>query len=253
MFVLNEQCSSSRMAFVSTDFPHPPWSSLRDKGPARTPLSRDAIVDAAMAIVDAEGLDGLSMRRLAERLGTGPASLYAHVSGKPELLQLLIDRVAGETPPIEPDAERWEEQIKEYLRAMHKALVAHRDLAGASLANIPTGPNAIASIEVMLGILRTSGLPDKVVALAADLLPQYITADAYEGSLFAQRMEREPQYFEALFAYFRAIPADRFPNFAALADAMMAEDEEHEARFEFGLDVLVRGLASIADQAKRTE
>jgi AcrR family transcriptional regulator len=211
------------------------------------------ITDAALAIVDADGMDGLSMRRLAERLGTGPASLYAHVSGKPELLQLLIDRVAGEAPQIVPDPERWEEQLKEYLRAIRNALAAHRDLAGASLANIPTGPNAIAAIEVLLGILRAGGLPDNVIAFAVDLLPQYITVDAYEGSLFEQRMEREPEYFEALFAYFRSVPADRYPNFAALADLMMGEGDPPDARFEFGLDVLVRGLASMADQPERTE
>jgi AcrR family transcriptional regulator len=236
------------MLFVSTDLPQPPWSSVREKDGARTPLSREAIADAALAIVDAEGLDGLSMRRIAERLGTGPASLYAHVSGKAELLQLLIDRIATETPDIEPDPEHWQEQLKQYMRAMRDAMAAHRDLAGAALANIPTGANAIASMEVMLGILRAGGLPDRVVAFAADLLPQYVTVDAYEGSLFAQRMEREPEYFERLFAYFRSIPADRFPNFAALSDLMTGVDEPQDARFEFGLDVIVRGLASFADQ-----
>jgi len=242
------------MPFVSTpELPLPPWSSLRDKRPARTPLTRDAIADAAMTIVDAEGLEGLSMRRLAQELGTGPASLYAHVSGKPELLQLLIDRVAGELPEIEPDPARWEEQLKDYLRAMRRVLTAHRDLAGASLANIPTGPNAIASMEVLLGILRAGGLPDQVVAYAADLLPQYVTLDAYEGSLFEQRMQRDPGYFPAIFDYFRSLPADRFPNFAALAESMVAEDESDDARFEFGLDVLVRGLASFAGRPGRTE
>jgi hypothetical protein len=125
--------------------------------------------------------------------------------------------------------------------------------SGASLANIPTGPNAIAAIEVLLGILRAGGLPDTVIAFAVDLLPQYITVDAFEGSLFAQRMEREPEYFEALFDYFRSIPADRYPNFAALAELMVAEGEPPDARFEFGLDVLVRGLGTFADQPGRTE
>jgi AcrR family transcriptional regulator len=235
------------MVFVSTDLPQPPWSSVRDK-PARRQLSRDAIADAAMAIVDAEGLDGLSMRRLAQDLGTGPASLYAHVSGKDELLQLLIDRVAGELPRIEPDPERWQEQVKEYLRAVRGVLVAHRDLAGAALANIPTGPNAVTAMESLLGILRAGALPDQVIAYAADLLSQYVNIDAYEGSLFAQRMEREPQYFEAVFAYFKALPADRFPHFAALADELSSGDDD--ARFEFGIDVLVRGLASFSERTE---
>jgi AcrR family transcriptional regulator len=242
------------MAFVSSaELPHPPWSSLRGKPPARTPLSREAIADAALAIVDAEGLDGLSMRRLAEELGTGPASLYAHVSGKSELLQLLIDRVAAgdvEAPP--PDPERWQQQLKDFARRMRDALAAHRDLAGASLANIPTGPNVMRRIDGLLGILRASGLPDQVIAYAADLLPQYVTVDAYEGSLFAQRMEREPQYFEELTQYFAALPAERFPNVAALVPELMRGGEGDE-RFEFGLEVIVRGLAAMADPPATTE
>jgi AcrR family transcriptional regulator len=240
------------MPFVSSpDLPHPPWSSLHGKKPARTPLSRAAITDAAMRIVDAEGLDGLSMRRLAEELQTGPASLYAHVSGKPELLQLLIDRVAGDVVAPEPDPERWDEQLKEFARAFRAALTAHRDLAGASLANIPTGPNAMRSIDGLLGILRAAGLPPRVIAFAADLLPQFLTVDAYEGSLFAQRMEREPEYFAALRTYFESLPADRYPNVAALVDELMAEGDG-DARFEFGLDVIVRGLATFADQERST-
>jgi AcrR family transcriptional regulator len=234
------------MAFVSTaDLPPPPWSSARAK--ERVPLSRERIADAAMAIVDADGLGGLNMRRLAEELGTGPASLYAHVSGKDELLQLLIDRVAGEIPTIEPDPERWQEQVKDYLRAVRKVLVAHRDLAGAALANIPTGPNAVAAMDGLLGILRAGDLPDRVIALASDLLSQYVNIDAYEGSLFAQRMERDPGYFEAIFDYFRALPADRFPHFASLTEAMVEEGDD--ARFEFGIDVLVRGLASFSGRS----
>jgi AcrR family transcriptional regulator len=235
------------MPFVSTaDLPPPPWSSAREK--ERVPLTRERIADAAMAIVDADGLGGLNMRRLADELGTGPASLYAHVSGKDELLQLLIDRVAGEVPHIEPDPERWQEQVKEYLRAVRKVLVAHRDLAGAALGNIPTGPNAIATMERLLGILRAGALPDQVIAYAADLLSQYVNIDAYEGTLFEQRMEREPEYFPAIFEYFRALPAERFPHFASLVDAMVGDAEDDDARFEFGIDVLVRGLASFSER-----
>ena len=148
------------MVFVSSPMPEPPWSSLRSK-PARKALTREAIARAALAIVDAEGLGNLSMRRLAQELGTGPASLYAHVSGKDELLALLIDRVAAEMEPVEPDPERWQEQLKTYARAMRARLAAHRDLAGAALANIPTGPNALGAMEALLGIMRAADCPTR--------------------------------------------------------------------------------------------
>jgi AcrR family transcriptional regulator len=234
--------------FVSStdELPTPPWSSLKGRKPARRPLSREAIVDAALAVVDAGGLAALNMRRLAEELDTGPASLYAHFSGKDELLQLLIDRVAAEVEVPAPDPERWQEQVKDFARELRARLSAHRDLAGASLANIPTGPHALLVIDGLLGILRAGGLPDQVVAYAADLMPQFITIDAYEGSLYAERMEREPDYFEEFRTYMRALPASRFPNIAALVEPMMGDDEDADDRFEFGLDLIVRGLASFA-------
>ena len=89
---------------------------------ARTPLSRERIVDAPSASSTREGLGAVSMRSVAEALDTGPASLYAHVSGKDELLSLLIERLAGEMRLPEPDPERWQEQIKELVREMHAVL-----------------------------------------------------------------------------------------------------------------------------------
>ena len=224
--------------------PDPPWSSPRER-PARTPLSRSAIAAAAVAIVDAEGLEALSMRRLAQALGTGPASLYAHVSGKPELLQLLIDRVAAEIPVPAPEPERWQEQVKDYARGMRRVLAAHRDLAGASRANVPTGPNALDAMEGLLAVLRAGGVPSRQAAYAADLLAQYVTVDVYEGSLFEQRLERDPGYLARLGAHFGALPAERFPTTVSMVGELMGGGGP-DARFEFGLTVLVTGLAAVA-------
>lgn len=234
------------MFVSSTELPPPPWSSKKGKPRAKPALTREAIADAALKIVDAEGLAELSMRRLADELGTVASALYAHVSGKDELLQMLIDRVAGEMTAPTPDPARWIEQTKELLRTMHRIFAAHRDLAGASLANIPTGHSALKLMDALLAILRAGGLPKQVAAYAADLLPMYVTASAYEGSLFAQRLEREPGYFRDLDAYFRSLPKERFPTFTTMIAEMTAEDDGHDARFEFGLDVLLRGLASYA-------
>jgi hypothetical protein len=115
-------------------------------------------------------------------------------------------------------------------------LLSHRDLAGASLANIPTGLNAIRATDGLLGIMVAGGLPPKAIAFAMDLLYQFITIDVYEGSLFAQRMERDPQYFERLHGYYAALPRERYPHFVGLlADVMGDGDHESDERFEFGL------------------
>jgi AcrR family transcriptional regulator len=214
----------------------------------REPLTRERIVDAAMAIVDAEGLDGLSMRRVADRLGTGPASLYAHVSGKEDLLQLLIDRVAADVPLPDPDPEHWQEQLKAIVRGMHHALLAHRDLARAAIANIPLGEAALTGSDRMIAVLRAGGLPDRVVAYAVDLLPLYAVATAYEQGLRLQKMTTEEgeRYIREVGEYFAALPADRFPNIVALAGELVDDTQD---RFEFGLDVLVAGLAAYGRRA----
>lgn len=239
------------MVFVSRpshdELPPAPWAKRRPRGAARTPLSPDAIVDAALAVLAAEGPDALSMRRVAQELGTGPASLYAHVSGKEELLDLMIDRVAGALEVPDPDPQRWAEQVKECVRGIYRGFLAHPGLAAANMGKVPTGPGALATIDRFLALLRAGGLPDQVVAYAADILPLYATAYAFEQGVNAARMsEAEAQrYFEQLGEYFHALPAARFPNIAALADALTGE-EAPDARFEFGLDMLVTGIAAQA-------
>lgn len=234
--------------FVSSDVPAPPRLGRRAPIVERTPLSRERITDAAMAIVDAGGLDALSMRSVAHALGTGPASLYSHVADKDELLQLLIERVAEGLELPHPDPERWQEQLKELVRAIHYGLLAHRDLARANLARIPLGEGALAFGDRMIEIMRLGGLPDQVVAYGYDLLPLYAVTTAYAQALSAERMTTEEgeRYVRELREYFAALPADRFPNLVALSGPLTAGEGE---RFEFGLDVLVAGLAAYGRRA----
>jgi AcrR family transcriptional regulator len=240
------------MVFVSSpphdDLPPTPWAKRRRAGrPARTPLSREAVVDAAFAVLAAEGPNGLSMRRVALELDTGPASLYAHVSGKEELLDLMIDRVAASVAVPEPDPERWPEQVKQCVRDIYHGFLAHPGLAAANMGKVPTGPGALATIDRFLGLLRAGGLPDQVVAYAADILPLYATAYAFEQGLFAggKTEEDAERYYAQLDEFFRALPAARFPNIAALTH-VLAGEEAPDARFEFGLEMLVTGLAAQA-------
>ena len=229
------------MAFVSTTLPPPPRRGrpARPAEPeARTPLGPERIVDSAMAVLDAGGLDALSMRAVAGALGTGPASLYAHVAGKDELLALLIERVAGRLPLPEPDPEHWQEQVKEMVRAAHHGLLAHRDLARAGLESVPLGEGALRFGDRMLELLRAGGLPDQVVAHGHDLLQLYAVATACEQAA------RDEAYTAEVRAYLAALPADRFPNLASLAGFLGAPE-----RFEFGLDVLVAGLAAYGRRA----
>lgn len=231
----------------SATLPEPPWSSLRNKParPERRPLTRDAIIDAAMRVVDSEGLGALSMRRLATELGVVPASLYGHVSGREELLQLLLDRVAGEIDRPPADPEDWQAACREFLRSLRSALVGHNDLASAAIGNIPTGPHWMQLVDGLLGLLVAGRMPPAAAAYASDLLIEHVITDVYEGALFAQRIEADPGYFDSLSQYLNALPADRFPNIAAMVDHLTAGGAgSGDARFEFGLDVMFHSLAN---------
>lgn len=240
---------------TSGELPSPPRLPTRAKpGKSRKPrersLSRDAIAAAALEIVDTEGLDAMTMRRVAEALGTSAASLYAHVANKEELLEVVVERAIGEIEFSDAaDPEHWQEQVKQGLRAMRAGIAAHGDLARAMFARIPLGENALRGSESLIGALRAGGLPDQVIAYACDLLPMYVTAIAYEDSLYAGESvtpEQMVQFVTDMRRYFESLPVDRFPNTVALAGPLTAGAEGDE-RFEFGLDVLVRGLASFAE------
>ena len=225
--------------------PEPPWRRHRREATPRAPLNREAIADAALRLLDRDGLDGLTMRRLAGELGTGAASLYWHVQGKDELLELLVDRVMAEVALPPPDPSHWQEQLKQFGRESLRVMRGHRDIARITLGRIPMGPNVLRLIEWILDLLRAAGIPDRTAAYAGDLLALYGGAFAFEESLGLSPLGEgvaPEQATGMLRDYFAALPPARFPNVVALAEQLVTGDADE--RFEFGLDVLVRGLAA---------
>jgi AcrR family transcriptional regulator len=233
----------------TTEIPPPPWQRPKKATRQRRPLSQELIVDTAMRVLDAEGLDALSMRRIALDLRTGPASLYAHVANKDELLELMIDRIIGEMEMPPPDPARWQEQIVESAVAAHSVWSRHPGIARAALANIPVGPNSLRYSEATLAILRAGGVPDQQAGWFIDRLSLYVLADAFEESLHRER-GRETEhdakaYFEQIRAYFQSLPPDRFPVITSMVGALVGGGGDE--RLRFGVELMVRGLASYAE------
>jgi AcrR family transcriptional regulator len=176
------------------------------------------------------------MRRVAERLGTGAASLYAHVSGREELLELVFDALVGQVRLEEPDPARWREQVHRMLRDLRDILASHTDAAA----------------EVLTATMRAGGLTDRVIALGFDQLILYVSAAAYEAGLYRRTDPAEiERYFAGVHAFFASLPPARYPVLAAIAPDMTGADGDD--RFRFGLDVLLGGLeaASAAELARR--
>lgn len=226
--------------------PDPPWWRKRgDPNRAeRKPLTRDAIVDAALTLLEREGLQGLSMRKLAQELGSGAASLYWHVGDKEELLGLMLDRIVGEAEIVEPDPEHWQEQVKEMLRAARRLMLKRRDAAQLSLGRIPAGPNSLPVMERQLAVLDAAGLPPRVISYAADMFALFVGGFAFEESMGHQG---DPQ---ALGEYFASLPPESFPTLSALAGDLTEGGADE--RFEFAIELLVKGLEAMAGTSPRT-
>jgi AcrR family transcriptional regulator len=218
-------------------------SRQRKTSPREAGLSVEAIVTAAIEVLDESGLAGLSMRRVAERLHTGAASLYSHVSGREELLELVYDELVGRVRLPEPDPDRWREQLHQMLGELREILTAHRDAALAGLGRVPTSPQTLRAAEALVAVMRAGGLSDRTVALGIDQLILYVSACAFEAGVYghadmsAAEIER---YFQEIHAFYEALPVERFPVLASIAPEMTGPDADE--RFEFGLNLLIAGL-----------
>jgi AcrR family transcriptional regulator len=230
--------------------PEPPWKAGPRARPPRTPLTREAVVDAALRVLEREGADGLSMRRVAEELGTGPASLYWHVASKDELVNLLIDRVASEIEVPPPDPARWEDQLKEWMLQAWQIFERYPGVAGLTLGRVPVGPNLVRWTEWMLALLRGAGVPDRIAAYAGDLFGLYLGASAYERGLAVPSPTGEDlapdEVVRMIRGYYESMPADRFPNLRATLDDLFRGGPDE--RFALGLEVIIRGLASYIER-----
>lgn len=239
---------------MSPDPASPAPRSRRDR-PAKPALSREAIVDAGLDILRREGLNALSMRRVATALDTGPASLYVYVANRDELHALLFDAALA-TIAIEPtDPSRWREQLHGLAERMIKVMA--EDFPGIALlgiAAIPTGDHAMGITESMMSLLRAGGVADQALAYAPDLVSMYITAIAYEQALYSELYadpDHEQREIEHIQERFSTVPADRFPTLASVATLMTRGSGEE--RFLLGLDIIINGLLTTPTDGRLSE
>jgi AcrR family transcriptional regulator len=239
------------MAEETPTLPPPPWQRVPDRAKSRRrdPLTRDSIVATAIRVLDAEGLDGFSMRRVADELDTGAASLYWHVGSKDGLLDLILDSVIGEQEVPDPDPERWHQQLKEVARTMRRTILRHRDIVRISIGRTPMGPNALRLSERVLAILRSGGVPDALAVQSFLLMISVVNGFTMDEAGLAGEgaPEGTPPLEEAgemVRAYLASLPAQQFSNLNEVADHFAITDQD--ARFELLLDLFVDGLAARA-------
>jgi AcrR family transcriptional regulator len=221
--------------------------STRDR-PAKAPLSREAVVDAALAILQSDGLEAVTMRRVAAALDTGAASLYVYVAGREGLLRAMLDRVTATVDLEAPEPSRWRAQLHSLLERVHQALVAHPGIAAITLVDPPTTEAILRLTENLLGILLAGGLDPQDAAWACDIFVLLVTAAAREDDVRRPRGggddgDRRKQV-EEIYKTFAGLPSDRFPLIAAHAAQMVAGGGDE--RFRFAVDVVLDGLLARA-------
>lgn len=225
----------------------------------RTPHSRvgglsvDGIVDAAVAVADAEGPDAVSMRRVARELRVGAMSLYWYVSSKDELHELMVERVQAETEAPVPSGD-WRADLRELARNLRDALLRHPWAIDFLGNGPPAGPNEARNAErVFESVSALSTDPVTKVWIVMTVLTyvqgavlREVREIRWEQAVDEVRANMTADEIAGLFADFRkrVRESGRFPHLAALMESGIDPDsaESRGDRFEFGLECVLDGL-----------
>jgi len=207
----------------------------------RPVLTRDRVVAEALAVISAGGAAALSMRALATRLGVVPAALYRHVASKEQLYDLILDAVLAEVDCQNDPALPWAGQVTALARRLRAVLEDHPGIAALLKTRDPVSPASLALAEAFLAPLRAAGLPGRQAAWAFRLIYDYTLGFALsDRTTVNEQRVQDTATRHQLHAFFRSLPADRFPAVAALGEHVWADNRDE--RFTAGLDTLVRGL-----------
>ncbi|MFD8749629.1 TetR/AcrR family transcriptional regulator [Kitasatospora sp. NPDC059577] len=213
--------------------PSPAHPRSRRERPAKPALSHRAIVAAAVRILEAEGLQRVTMRRLAQELDTGPASLYVYVANTAELHAAILEEYLGQVDlsPVTAAGD-WRERLAQVLDSCTAVLFRHPALAHAALVARPSGPHYLALVEALLTLLQEGGVPDAQAAWGVDVLLLTATATAAEQSARDADPEAEAEH-HALGEALRAAPAATHPRIAALGDDLVSGAPEDRLAWMF--------------------
>ncbi|MER7675950.1 TetR/AcrR family transcriptional regulator [Streptomyces sp. NPDC096934] len=213
-------------------------------GGRKKPITVDAIISTAFAIVEAEGYDALTMRRVATALETGPSSLYAHVVNKEDLDELLIGRLCAGIELPEPDPARWRQQLTDVCTQLRDQYLRYPGISRAAIAAAPSHLETLRVAEGMLALLLAGGIAPQVAAWALDSLSLYVNAYSLEVSLVNSRLGRGDDEWvvsrEELLRRFAALPDDTFPRTRRYA-AELTAGSVHD-RFDFTIGLMIGGL-----------
>jgi AcrR family transcriptional regulator len=211
----------------------------RQSNNGRTRLSRSLVLQTAVALADREGLDGFSMRRLAQELGVVPMALYKHVANKDELLDGMVDIVFGEieSPAIDDD---WRSAMRGRALSVRDALRRHSWAIGLMETRSP-GPANLENHNAVMGCLREAGFSFKTAIHAYSLQDAYIYGFAQQEKTLGFQTAGDA----GAAARRRAASIDaleKYPYLAEIAAKLPESGYDNAVEFAWGLDLILNGL-----------
>jgi AcrR family transcriptional regulator len=225
--------------------------SPRSATAAKSDLSRAAIVERALTVMDAEGPDAITIRRLAQEFGVTPMALYWHVANKDELLAAMGDALlAGVEPP--PPVGSWSAQLRAVVENLIESLARHPAAAELVFPRILVVEPGLRITEFTLALLEDAGFSRQQAADLARMALQtamMLVTQLPGAESQAARDERDALLAEKR-AYVESLPADRYPHVQAAAYALTACEDE-SAYYFFGVDLYIEGAKALLRKVKR--
>ena len=216
--------------------------SVNEKLPARTPLNKELIVRTAIELADERGLEALSMRNLAGRLGVTAMSLYNHVANKDEILDALIEAVFAE---IElPDARDWKTAIRTSSISAREALVRHQWATSLWMSRQGAGPSRMRHGNWLLATLRTAGLSNEMIFHAYHILESHLLGSTLQQLNFPYQGEELAGMART---FLKNFPMDEFPDMVEHIRQHIEPSQRTQTGFEFALDLILDGLERARD------
>jgi AcrR family transcriptional regulator len=216
-----------------------PVVSRRER-PAKPALTREGIVAAAVTVMQAEGLDRVTMRRIANDLDTGPASLYVYVRNTAELHAAMLEELLSQVDlsPVTAAGD-WRDRLITLLWSYIQILFDQPGLAQSALVTRPSGPAYLSLVDGILALLDAGGVAPDRASWAVDLLLHFATSTATEQGTRARAIDADEEV-DTLTTVLREVSADSYPHIAALGAAELLSGGPDRVTWGFG--VLISGI-----------
>jgi AcrR family transcriptional regulator len=220
----------------------------RETPPKRTPLNRERVLRAAIALADDRGADELTMRKLAKELGVEAMSLYNHVANKDDLLDGMVDIIFSEIEAPSPGGD-WKAELRKRAISTREALNRHRWAIGAMEGRTNHGPNNLRLHDAVLGCLRAAGFSVEMTVHAYSVQDAYIYGFVLQQSdMSAETPEDFAAEAQRQMRDYAAALAD-YPHLVEVVGGHVAESGyDYEAEFLFGLDVVLDRLEQLLSE-----